>query len=77
MLGHGIAILHIPPNSKVFTIGVRIEFVSMSKAHESRIPCSRETRKLVAAQKRGGENYDSVLRKMAKQYDPERTAEAP
>jgi hypothetical protein len=32
---------------------------------------------MVAAQKRGGENYDSVLRKMAKQYDPERTAEAP
>lgn len=49
----------------------------MSKAHESRIPCSRDTRELVAAQKRGGENYDSVLRKMAKQYDPDRGAEAP
>lgn len=49
----------------------------MSKAHESRIPCSRHTRELVAAQKRGGENYDSVLRKMVKQYDPERGTEAP
>lgn len=49
----------------------------MSKAYESRIPCSRETRELVAAQKRGGENYDSVLRKMAKQYNPEEAAETP
>jgi hypothetical protein len=47
----------------------------MSKATSSRIPCSRETRKLVAAQKRGGENYDSLLRKMAAQYDPEKAAE--
>lgn len=43
----------------------------MSQAHESRIPCSRETRRLVKQQKRGGENYDSVLRKMAAQYDPD------
>jgi len=48
----------------------------MSKAHESRIPCSRETRELVRSQKRGGENYDSVLRKMARQYDPEKAAQA-
>lgn len=47
----------------------------MTTAHESRIPCSVETRKLVAAQKRGGENYDSVLRKMALQYDPEKAAQ--
>jgi hypothetical protein len=49
----------------------------MSKAHESRIPCSRETRELVQAQKRGGENYDSVLRKMVNQYDPEKAAQTP
>lgn len=46
-----------------------------SKVTESRIPCSRETRKLVAAQKRGGEPYDSVLRKMAAQYNPEEATE--
>ena len=46
----------------------------MSKAQETRIPCSRDTRELVRALKRGGENYDSVLRKMVKQYDPERAA---
>lgn len=47
----------------------------MSSAHESRLPCSRETRELVKRQKRGGENYDSVLRKMVEQYDPEEAAE--
>jgi len=47
----------------------------MSEAHESRIPVSRKTRKLVKQQKRGGENYDSLLRKMVKQYDPEKAAE--
>ena len=49
----------------------------MSQAHESRIPCSRDTRALVKRQKRGGENYDSVLRKMVEQYDPEKAAETP
>lgn len=47
----------------------------MSTAHDSRIPCSKRTRKLVAAQKRGGENYDSVLRKMVEQYEPEEAVE--
>lgn len=46
----------------------------MTKAHESRLPCSRETRRLVKQQKRGGENYDTVLRKMVEQYDPEKAA---
>ena len=46
----------------------------MPNADETRLPCSRETRELVAAQKRGGENYDSVLRKMVNQYDPEKLA---
>lgn len=49
----------------------------MSKAAESRIPCSRETRKLVAAQKRGGERYEDLLRKMVAQYDPEDAAHSP
>ena len=47
----------------------------MSQASESRIPCSRDTRKLVKQQKRAGENYDSVLRKMAAQYDPDAAAQ--
>ena len=50
---------------------------AMSKAHSSRIPCSRETRELVKRQKRGGENYDSVLRKMVAQYEPQEAAETP
>jgi len=47
----------------------------MSQANESRIPCSRETRRLVKQQKRAGENYDSVLRKMVVQYDPDAAAQ--
>lgn len=46
----------------------------MAKTDETRLPCSKEARELVAAQKRGGETYDSVLRKMVEQYDPERAA---
>jgi len=41
-----------------------------SQATESRIAVSEPTRKLVRNQKRGGETFDSVLRKMADQYDP-------
>lgn len=43
----------------------------MTKASETRIPCSQPTRQLVKAQKRGGESYDELLKKMAKQYKPE------
>lgn len=35
------------------------------------IYCSSAVRGLVKAQKRGGETYDDVLRKMVSQYDPE------
>jgi hypothetical protein len=45
----------------------------MPKASESRIPISIERRKEIAALKRGGENYDSLLAKMADQYDPDET----
>jgi hypothetical protein len=41
-----------------------------SNATETRIPCSRSTRDLVRSLKRGGESYDDLLEKMAKQYDP-------
>jgi hypothetical protein len=38
----------------------------------TRIPVSVRTRELVKAQKRGGETYDRLLRRMVNQYDPER-----
>lgn len=47
----------------------------MTKATESRIPCSRATRRLVKAQKRGGESYDNLLQKMAEQYAPDESVE--
>jgi len=37
---------------------------------ETAIPCSRDVRNLVREQKRGGESYDRLLRKMVNQYDP-------
>ena len=40
---------------------------------DARIAVSSETRKMVRDQKRGGETYDQVLRKMLSQYDPEAT----
>ena len=45
-----------------------------SKKHETRIPLSEETRSLVKSCKRGGEAYDTLLRKMVKQYDPEKAS---
>lgn len=41
---------------------------------DARIAVSSETRKLVRNQKRGGETYDQLLRKMLSQYDPEATS---
>ncbi|MDB9235820.1 hypothetical protein [Halorubrum ezzemoulense] len=49
----------------------------MAKASETRIPVSKETRRLVKSQKRGGQRYEDVLRRMVEQYDPdEATAHA-
>lgn len=42
-------------------------------ATETRIPCSRKTRRLLKAQKRGGESYDTLLQKMVEQYEPDDT----
>jgi len=42
----------------------------MTDATEARIACSRQTRQLVKAEKRGGESYDELLQKMTRQYDP-------
>lgn len=49
----------------------------MAVTDETRIPCSKATRQMVKACKRGGENYDTVLQKMVEQYDPEEAAETP
>jgi hypothetical protein len=43
----------------------------MSKATESRIPLSRTRLEQLRSLKRGGENYDSLLAKMIRQYDPD------
>lgn len=34
------------------------------------IPCQRGTLETLKARKRGGETWDSLLRKMSEQYDP-------
>jgi hypothetical protein len=49
----------------------------MSKATETRVPCSQETKELIIAQKRGGETYDALFRKMIEQYDPDEAHDAP
>lgn len=39
---------------------------------DTRVPCSTETRdKYLRPLKRAGQTYDTLLRKMAEQYDPE------
>lgn len=47
----------------------------MTEAQSVRVPCTPETRRLIKQAKRHGENYDSVLRKMVKQYDPEKASQ--
>lgn len=36
----------------------------------SSIPCTKQTRRLVQGQKRGGATYDRVLQEMVYQFDP-------
>lgn len=44
----------------------------MSASDLTRVPCHSETRdKILRPLKRGGESYDTLLRKMADQYDPD------
>jgi len=54
---------------------VEIVAMGMSRSNNSNrhssIPVSREVRQLIKSQKRGGESYDSLLKKMVNQYDPE------
>jgi hypothetical protein len=51
--------------------------MKMSKATETRVPCSQETKKLLIAQKRGADTYDALFRKMIEQYDPDEAHEPP
>ena len=39
------------------------------------IYCHEETRERIRTLKRGGETYDELLRRMAKQYDPDAARE--
>lgn len=43
----------------------------MSKATETRVPCSKETRERLWNVKRGGESFNTLFRKMVEQYDPD------
>lgn len=52
-----------------------IGVTEMTDVAETRIPCSRTTRNLVKKYKRGGEPYDTLLRKMVAQYEPDNDAE--
>jgi predicted CopG family antitoxin len=47
-----------------------LEMVGMAQS-ETTIGVSNETYELVKSCKRGGESFDTLLRKMAKDYEPE------
>jgi hypothetical protein len=44
----------------------------MSQSNFTGIPVKPETRDRVRSLKRGGEDYDTLLQKMADQYDPDK-----
>lgn len=52
---------------------VSIDVMSQTKQTNSSVPVSGETRRLVKSQKRAGQTYDELLRRMAEQYEPEVT----
>lgn len=43
----------------------------------TKLPCSVDTRKAIKSLKCGNETYDSVLRRMNQQYDPEKAVTEP
>lgn len=45
----------------------------MAENEFTAIPVKPDTRDMVRELKRGGEDYDTLLRKMADQYEPEET----
>jgi hypothetical protein len=67
-------LLHVRPASVAWGFsGYRSTILTMSKSEcrtDARIAVSTETREMIRNQKRGGETYNDLLRKMAEQYDP-------
>lgn len=49
----------------------------MSKATETRVPCSKDTREQLRACKRGGESFNDLLQKMVAQYNPDESTDTP
>jgi len=43
----------------------------MAERQRRSVPCHRDTLEIVRELKRSGQSYDTLLRKMADQYDPE------
>jgi hypothetical protein len=43
----------------------------MAETEVTSISCSRETLNLARQKKRGGETWDTLIRNMADQYDPD------
>lgn len=52
-------------------VGLQYRTQFMSKASETRVPCSRETREELRSAKRGGESFDQLFQKMLEQYEPD------
>lgn len=49
-----------------------VHMLTMPKS-ETTIGVSKQTHELVKSQKRAGESFDTLLQKMARQYEPEIT----
>lgn len=47
----------------------------MSNASETRVPCSKDTRKRLWNAKQGGETFDSLFNRMLEQYEPDVSGE--
>lgn len=59
------------------TLTTRRNDETVSRATETRVPCSRDTREQLRACKRGGESFDDLFQKMVEQYDPKEAAHMP
>jgi len=47
----------------------------MAESQYASIPVRPETRNMVRSLKRGGQDYDSLIRQMCQQYNPDEVAE--
>lgn len=59
------------PRESSHRCSTRLTMATSQRNTDARIAVSSETRDLVRSQKRAGETYDELLRKMVEQYDPE------